>query len=226
MVSGIRFFAASGAMGGTPTTRAVPLVEIFNLEEAATASPNRVGFFGVNGAPNSPVRIGQYQDRTHRCDNVGTDLGTLINVKFIGSTDADVSGVNIALTGHGLADIPQNSGTLLIRFTEPNAQLVQTQDAVFRCVGLNAASGIPGGDGGSAAAATNITVQAAQLADTDGAAGDATWTDITAMSNSSLTLNDQTAEATVHDWHVIVSASPGVAGRKVDFGFYVETEFL
>ena len=230
MASGIRFFGCSGAMGGTPTTRATPNVEIFNLEEAATASPNRLGFFGANGAPNSPVRIGNYQDRTHRTDALGTDLGQIINVKFIGSNDADVSGVNLTLTGHaadgGLSAIPQASGSLLVRFTEPNAQLVQTQNSKIRCIGLNAASGVPGGDGATATTAANITVQGAQLADTDGFAGDAAWTDMTAAAGTSLNLTDQITEATVHDWHIILSANPAAAGRKIDFGFYVETEFL
>ena len=230
MVSGVRFFACSGAMGGTPSNEAVPLIEIFNLEVAATASPNRLGFFGPNKAPNSPVRIGNYQDHTHRTDNVGTDLGELINVKFIGSNDADVSGVNLTLTGHaadgGLSAIPQNSGTLLIRFTEPNAQNVQTQNSILRCIGLNAASGVPGGDGSSADAATDITVRGAQLADTDGYGGDADWTNMTATTSASLSLTDQVQEVTVHDWHVILSATPAAAGRKVDFGFYMETEFL
>jgi hypothetical protein len=182
-----------------------------------------MGFFGVGGAPNSPVVVGFYQDRTHRCDHVGADLGQMINVKYNGSTGAIVSGVDITVTGHTLAVIPQTSGTLLCRFTEPNGTTVITQNAVFRAINLTAASGAA--DTTGANRATGITLQAAQLADTDGEAGDSSWT-LISDGGSDLGLADQSAEATVHDYHLIVSGSPGSAGRKIDFAYYVQLEFL
>lgn len=219
MASGIRWFSCSGALGGTPSTRAVPNIEIFNFEPRATNSPNRIGFFGQNGAPSSPVIVGLYQDRTHRTNHHGSDLGPLINVKYTGASDATVSGVPLSATGITLAQIPQASGTVLLRFAEPNNTNVITQNGTFRAVNMTAASGVPE----VSSFVSNITIQAAQLADTAGTAGDASWTDITA---GYLSLADQALEASVHDYHIILSASPLSAGRKINFGFYCYIEFL
>lgn len=226
MVSGIRFFAGSGAMGSTVASlyaagRATPNLEIFNLEAGADGSPNRMGFFGAAGAPNSAVIVGQYQDRTFRTDALGADLGQMINVKFTGASAAEVSGVSLTQTGHTLDTIPQESGTLLCRFTEPNGTAVVTQQATFRAVNLTAASGLPD----ISDLATNITVRAAQLADNDGNAGDASWSEISS-GGSALSLADQSTETAIHDFHLIVSGSPAVAGRKTDFAYYLQLEFL
>jgi hypothetical protein len=236
MVSGIRFFACSGAMGGTGNIggggtatlyaagRADPLLEIFGFEISATNSPNRMGFFGTGGAPSSPVIVGQYQDHTFRTDHVGADLGVMINNKFNSSTTATVSGTfgaNGVLGSVDISDIPNLSGTLMCRFREPNDTPVITQQAVFRAINLTAASGAPD----VSDLATGITVQAAQLADTDGDAGDSTWTEISS-GGSSLSLADQTAEATIHDYHLIVAGNPGAAGRKINFAYYIQLEFL
>jgi hypothetical protein len=219
MVSGIRFFACSGAMGGTPTTRATPNLEIFNFEAGATNNPNRMGFFGSAGAPNSAVIIGQYQDRTHRCDENGTDLGTMINVKFTGASLASVSGVAFSA---GLTNIPQNSGTLLCRFTEPNGTAVLTQNAVFSAINLTAGSGAPNV---SDLVNTGITIKAAQLADTQGFAGNASWQNIDST-GSALALNGQIGTASVHDFHLIISGTPTAAGRKINFAYYMQLEYL
>lgn len=221
MVSGIRFFACSGAMGGTPSTRATPNLEIFNFEIGATNSPNRMGFFGSAGAPNSAVVVGLYQDRTHRVDHLGVDFGQMINVKYTGATSASVSGVAISVTGHTLATIPQTSGTLLARFTEPNNTAVVTQTATFRAVDFDAGSGVPNiGD-----LATGITIQAAQLQDTAGNAGDSSWSEIS-DGGAALSLADQSLSTHVHDFHLIISGSPEAAGRKINFGYYLQLEFL
>jgi len=219
MVSGIRFFACSGAMGGTPTTRATPNLEIFNLEPGATNNPNRMGFFGANGAPNSAVIVGQYQDRTHRCDETGTDFGAMINVKFTGASLASVSGVAFSA---GLQNIPQNSGSLLARFTEPNNISVITQNAVFSAINLNASSGAPNV---ADLVNTGITIKAAQLPDTQGFAGGTTWQNIDS-SGSALSLNNQNGTGAVHDFHLIVSGTPTSVGRKVNFGYYLQLEYL
>lgn len=219
MASGILFYSCSGALGGTASNRAVPNIEIFNFEPRATHSPNRIGFFGAQGAPSSPVIVGFYQDRTHRTNAVGSDLGALVNVKYLGASNASISGVPLSATGITLAQIPQTSGTLLLRFVEPNGTNVVTQNGTFRAVNMTAASGIPE----VASFVSNIIIQAAQLADTVGNAGDASWTDITA---GYLSLADQSAEQTVHDYHLILSASPLAAGRKINFGFYTYIEFL
>ncbi len=219
MVSGIRWFGCSGAMGGTPSTRATPNIEIFQLEAGATHSPNRIGFFGSAGAPSSPVVVGTYQNRTFRTNYVGSDLGQLINVKYTGASSAEVSGVTLTATGHTLATIPQASGTLLLRFTDPNSLAVSTQNGVFRAIDLTATSGAPN----VSDLVNGVNVYAAQLADTAGNSGNASWTDLTA---GALSLNNQAIAATVHDYHIIISASPTAAGVKTDWGFYVEVEFL
>ena len=239
MVSGIRFFGGSGSMGqlttgrltpaayyaaggSLPADRALPNVEIFNFEISATNSANRLGFFGANGAPSSPVIVGQYQSRSYRTDHVGADLGEVVNNKFLTSTTAQVSGVTFTA---GLTLIPPESGTLLARFVEPASTLVVTRNGVFRVIDLNAASGAPD----VADAADGITVQAAQLPDTHGFAGNSTWTRIDsggAGSPPELDLADQTGECNLHDFHIIVSASPTAAGRKINFAYYMQLEFL
>lgn len=226
MVSGIRFFSCSGSLGNTVTSlyangKAEPGLEIFNFEISADGSPNRMGFFGSAGAPNSAVIVGQYQDRTHRTHATGADLGQMINVKYLGATSASVSGVPLTSTGHTLATIPQASGTLLCRFREPNGTAVVTQQATFRAVQFNASSGVPD----ISDLADNITIQAAQLQDTSGNAGDSSWTQI-ANGGSALSLADQSLGSHIHDFHLIVSGSPQAAGRKTNFGYYVTLEFL
>jgi hypothetical protein len=232
MVSGIRFMAASGALGNTIATlyangQATPRAEIFNFEAAAalTSVPNRLGFFGLAGAPNSPIIVGQYNQRSHITDHLGDDLGQLVNTRFTGAAAAEVSGVDITVTGHTLATIPQESGTILMRFTEPNGTNVTTQNAVLRAVDLDAnhiAQDV------TLSTVTNATIQASELANTDGDAGDAAWTQLSdgVGGGTELSLNAQGTEATVHDFHVLVALSPGQAGRKIDFAFYVQLEFL
>lgn len=223
MVSGIRFMACSGAMGNTVASlyangMATIGLEIFALEAGATDSPNRMGFFGAGGAPNSAVVVGQYQDRTHVTDHVGSDLGIMINTKYTGASTVEHSGVPFSAA---FSNIPAESGTLLCRFTEPNGTAVITQSATFRAINLTAASGAPDiGD-----LADNITIQAAQLQDTQGNAADASWSEVSS-GGAAMGLADQSSEQVVHDFHLMVSGNPAVAGRKTDFGYYVQLEFL
>jgi len=219
MVSGIRFFACSGAMGGTPSTRATPNLEIFNLEAGATNNPNRMGFFGLAGAPNSAVIVGQYQDRTHRCDETGVDFGTMINVKFTGASTASVSGVPFTA---GLTNIPSTSGTLLCRFIDPNNTAVITQNATFSAISLTPGSGAPNV---ADLVSAGILIKAAQLQDTQGFAGNASWQNIDS-SGSALALETQVSAQPVHDYHLIVSGTPTAAGRKINFAYLLLLEYL
>ena len=227
MVSGIRFLASSGAYGNTPASLIAagrggsPGAEIFSLSPTAPSSPNRLGFFGAGGAPSSPVIVGAYQDRTHITNHVGANLGHLMNIKYTGAMTAEVSGVNLAVTGHTLDTIPRESGTLLVRFQEPNGNNVITQNGVFRAIDLTAASGAPL----VTDLVNGVTVQAAQLADMDGFSGDTSWT-LISNGGAALSLENHTAEHVTHDWHIIVSASPDAAGVKLDWGFYAEVEYL
>jgi len=209
----------------TELGRATPNLEIFNLEAGADGSPNRMGFFGSAGAPNSAVIVGQYPDTTFRCDALGANLGEMINVKFVGASTAEVSGTlgtgPMFGSAFAVGSIPNASGSLLCRFTEPNGTPVITQQATFRAVNFTSASGVPDiGD-----LATGITVQAAQLQDTVGNAADASWSEVSS-GGAALSLADQSLEQVVHDFHMIVSASPAAAGRKTNFGYLVQLEFL
>lgn len=165
--------------------------------------------------------VGAYQDRSHITDHVGTNLGHLVNTKYTGAMAAEVSGVALTLTGHTLDTIPQESGTFLLRFQEPTGALVTTQNGVLRAIDLTTVGSAPD----VTDLVNGVTVQAAQLADTDGYSGDTSWTQIS-DGGSALSLEDQAAAQVTHDWHIVVSASPDAAGAKTDWGFYAEIEYL
>lgn len=220
MVTAVTFFSGSGAMGGRVDADgiATPPLSFATFSPGATNLGNRLGFFGEAGAPSSPVVVSTYQARSHIVDHLGVNLGTLVNIKFTSSTTAEVSGVSFP----NPVDTPPGSGTVLCRFTEPTAQLVTTQNATFRAVQLNSHSGVPDISDDPA----NIDIQAYQIADTNGGAGDTTWSQIAGGGSNSLALTAQAGEQTIHDFEVAVSASPTAAGRKIDFGFVVDLEFL
>jgi hypothetical protein len=243
MVSGVRFFAGSGAMGlfGNKGEKSIeqvyderaaadldpgtPLLEIFQFEIGATNSPNRMGFFGSAGAPNSAVIVGQYQDTTFRTDHVGAQLGEMINAKFVGASAVELSGTlgtgPMFGSSFAVGSVPNISGTLLCRFTEPNGTNVITQQGTFRAVNFDAGSGVPD----ITDLATGITVQAAQLQDTAGNAADSSWSEVSS-GGAALSLADQSTEQVIHDFHLLVSGSPSAAGRKINFGYYIQLEFL
>ena len=220
MVTAVTFFSTSGAMGGRVDGDgiATPPLSFSTFEPGATSIGNRLGFFGAQGAANSPIAVNAYQDRCHIVDYLGADFGVLVQVKFIDANTAEVSGVNFP----NPVDIPGGSGTILCRFTDPDTQLVTTQTATFRAVELTAASGVPD----ISDEPENIDIRALQIQDTNGGAGDTAWTQIAGGGSNSLSLTDQAGEQTVHDFEIAVSASPTAAGRKTDFGFVVDLEFL
>ena len=209
----------------TETGRADPLIEILNLVAGDKSSPNRMGFFGSNGAPNSAVIVGQYQDTTFRTNDVGAQFGEMINVKYTAATTATVSGTlgTGAMFGNNfaIANLTNISGTLLARFRESNNTAVITQQATFRAVNLTSTSGMPD----VTDLATGITVQAAQLQDTSGGAANSTWT-LISSTGAALSLTDQSLETHIHDFHLIVAGSPTAAGRKTNFGYFLRLEFL
>jgi hypothetical protein len=210
-------------LANSPGGQGEPLLEIFNFEQTqaeVTNTPNRLGFFGAAGAPNGSIVVGQHYQRTHRTDHLGTDLGEGIAVRFSNSTLTTVSGVEVLVENV----LPQ-SGVLLARFKESNGTAVITQNAKFRAINLNASHAAP--DTSTAAAVTNVVVYAAELANTIGFAGNTSWTQIDATSTpKELSLQNQSGEADVHDWSIIISVNPSAAGRKIDWAFYLETEFL
>ena len=244
MVSGVRYFACSGALGlfGFDAHKTIdqvyvdraaanldpgtPLLELFNLVPGPVLGvPTRMGFFGLLGAPNSAVIVGQYQDTTFRTDETGAQLGEMINAKFVGASTVDLSGTLSAGPMFGSAfavgSVPNVSGTLLCRFTEPAGTNVITQQATFRAVDLNTVDAMPDSND----LATGITIQAVQLADTHGNAADSSWEEIS-DGGAAMTLNDQSAEMVLHDFHLLVSGTPDGAGRKINFGYFLQLEFL
>lgn len=208
--------------------RTEPLLEIFTLIAGDTTSPTRVGFFGINKPPSSPVIIGQYQTFTFRTGHFGTDQGEMINVQYKSSTTATVSGTHTGGFGFPLDQvnintIPAQSGTLLLRFKDSNDIANVTQNGVFRAINLTSASGAAD----TSTAATGVLVYAAQLADTHGNSADSTWTQIGGTgSPGDLNLNSQAGEASVHDFNIIISTSAENIGTKRDWGFYVSIEAL
>lgn len=220
MVTAVTFFSCSGAMGGRQDGDgiATPPLSFSTFEPGATDLGNRLGFFGAAGAPTSPITVNSYQDRSHIVDEDGADFGILVNVKYTGSSDASVSGVPFP----NIEDIPAASGTILCRFTDPSAGQVITQNATFRAVQMNASSGVPD----ISVEPSNVNIFAYGAADTQGNAGDSSWTQIAGGASNSLSLDNQSGESMIHDFPVCVSLSPTAAGRKIDFGFVVDLEFL
>jgi hypothetical protein len=219
MVSGIRFSACSGIQGGITFDDFGPdlPLEIFAYNSSFQSSPNRIGFFGLTGAPASVI-VGQYQQRTHRTNSVGSDLGVMINVKFTGASDAEVSGVPFP----NIEDLPGQSGTILMRFREASDTLVVTQNGFLRAIRLVT------NEPNDGLRPLNVDIRGFQAADTHGNAGDSTWTQMSdgAGAGSDLSLANQIGETSVHDWIVALSASPTAIGTNTAFAFLAQIEFL
>jgi hypothetical protein len=235
MASGIRFFAGSGAMGNTVSSlgtnqRAESGLEIFNYNQNTpfqAGSPVRIGFFGPNGAPSSPVRVGQFQDRTHVCDYLGNNLGILCNFKYADSGGVKAYASGVPWTNASLAaDIPRQSGILLRLMTahpgDGVPSTVQTINGIVRAIDVESHG--PVLDFSSSNRCSTVIVYAAQLTDTWNTTGDSNWTKIS-DGGADLTLNDQLQDK-VHDYHIILSASPQTVGANKDFAIYVEIEYF
>jgi len=219
MASGIRFGACSGVNGGITYDDFGPDIptEIFQLNFSFDADPNRIGFFGENGPP-AAVILTEYQDRTHRTNKSGSDLGALINVKYVDANTASVSGVNFP----NITDLPGSSGTLLLRFREENDVPVVTQNGYLR------ATRIVSNVVNEGLKPLNVSIFGFQAADTHGNAGDTSWTEMSdgVGGGSDLAFANQTGLANVHDWVVALSVSPQAVGTNTDFAFWAQVEFL
>ena len=242
MASGVRFLACSGVLGiaengfvGSPQppgSQNLEILEIFNIVTSSgdTSSPLRLGFFGELGAPDAAVIVDSFQDRTYRVDHFGNPISDnqgaqFINVKYVSSTVASVSGVSSAVTGADMTDIPSRSGTIMARFLEPNGNAVITQNAIFRAITITAVSGALTG---TTDRPSDVVLYGFQLADTHGNSGDSSWTLLadTDGSPSDLSLNNQLGSSTVHDFYLGLSSSPKSTGRKREFGYFLQLEFL
>lgn len=212
MISGIRVLMCSGVLGGL-TTQEPP--DIWAYDSNFQSSPNRIGFMSQ---AFGPVIVGDYQNRTIRTDNAGTNFGQLINVKYVSSTAAEVSGVPFP----NPADIPGSSGTVLLRFKEPNGTAVQTQNGFFRAIRFS--SNIPA----NGLKPLNIDIRGLRIKDTHGNAGQSSWTQLAdgLGGGSDITLPNHTSAVNIHDYVMAISASPQAAGTNTAFGFLSQLEYL
>lgn len=215
----LTFLAPSGA----PTSGTI----IEQLDPPGnTSGANHVGFFGAGGPQGVPfaVIVDKYQDATYITNTSGSNMGVapfgllesgrLNNTKFEEDGLANVNGVG----GVELSDIPQLSGTLLVRFEASGSIAVRTQNVLLRTVVLNSASGIDD----VAGVVVGLKVRGFEPG------ADNTWTQtagIGALDNR-IFFVDHNVPDLVHDFFVSLSASPEAVGERNDFGMFFIIEFL
>ena len=191
-----------------------------------TSGANHVGFFGAGGPQGVPfaIIIDRYQDASFITNTSGFNMGVapfglrasgeLNNTKFQDASLANVNGDPSV----SLSVIPQESGTLLIRFVPSGAVPVRTQNTLCRTVVLNATSGIDN--------VTSVVVGLKVQGFEPGA--DNTWTQTAGVGalDNRIFLVDHNVPDLVHDFFVSLSASPENVGERNDFGFFFIIEFL
>lgn len=234
----IRFWAASGSehsqKQGASANWDSSGFEIVNLVAGATDQINRIGFFGSTG-PGSTITINQYQDKTYPTDNEGDLRGPpLVQLKFISASVVKVSGQWNA----AVAEVPHNSGTIGIRFINPGATEVVTQNPRISAVRLTAGDyGIAGGGSGVEpdTQPSNLTVKAFECRHpfAPNTAIASTWTEIAGASaagggpaSNQLSLTAHTWTSITHDYFVALSVSPTAAGINKRFAFLVYLEYV
>lgn len=223
-MNSLTFYAPSGARASAEHSSLFP-IETLNTP-GNTSGANHVGFFGAGGPQGVPfaIIVANYQDASFITNTSGTNLGQapwgvpasgeLNNFKYETSSTANVSGV----AGVALIDIPQESGTLLIRFAASGSTEVRTQNTLCRTVVLNSASGVDN----VTDIVTNLKIQGFEPG------VDSSWTQTAgdgALDNR-LFMQDRNVAELVHDFWVGLSASPETVGERNDFGFFFIIEFL
>lgn len=189
-----------------------------------TSGHNHLGFFGAGGPQGIPfaIIVAKYQDKTFITNRDGENLGTvgllgsgeLDNHKFLDTNLVNVNGQGSV----ELNDVPQSSGTILIRFVPSGSTPVRTQNMVVRSVPLSASSGVDTVGG----IVTALKIQGYEPA------ADNTWTQTAgdgALDNR-LFILDHDVASLQHDFFASLSASPEAVGERNDFGFFVVIEFL
>lgn len=184
----------------------------FEILPAASGGFNTVGFFGASFGFS--IRVGEYNQTTRRTNANGTsDGGSMPNIRFANSSGAYV-GAEPAATE--LLEVDNSESTIGIRLITDNA--VGTQNASFRAFDRSDINNNPSG----------VTIRAAEMLKPSPVvrgSGDVSWS-VVAGSGNVLSLDDQTAAATTHDWYISLTATPNSIGEKTNIGFYFETEFL
>lgn len=220
----LTFYAPSGAEVSAEHGSLFP-IETLNTP-GNTSGANHVGFFGAGGPQGVPfaIIVANYQDASYITNTSGFNMGVapfgvpasgkLNNFKYETSTTANVSGV----AGVALLDIPQESGTLLIRFAASGSTEVRTQNTLCRSVVLNSSSGIDN----VTDVAVGVTIQGFEPG------VDSSWAQTAgdgALDNR-LFILDHNVTDLIHDFWVGLSVSPESAGQRNDVGFFFVIEFL
>ena len=189
-----------------------------------TSGHNHLGFFGAGGPEGIPfaVIVAKYQDKTFITNRDGENLGTvgllgsgeLHNHKFLDTNLVNVDGMGSV----ELDTVPQQSGTILVRFIPSGATPVRTQNTLIRTVPLNANSGVDTVDG----IVTALKVQGYEPG------ADNIWTQTAGVGalDNRLFLLDHDVTSLQHDFFASLSASPEAVGERNDWGFFVIIEFL
>jgi hypothetical protein len=181
---------------------------------------NRIGFFNTAG-PGSFVTINTYQNKTYTVNESGvapnstinSQSGQLTNLKYVSSSTVNPNSSGAV----NCNTITEPDATLRIRFTEPSGIAVTVQNIYFKCVALNASSGVANED----TVQSGITVQVFEVGK------DTTWTKVSndAASNS-LTLDNRAGSSIIHDFHLGISVSPITTGEKKNFAFLMKLEYI
>lgn len=225
-MNSVTFFAPSGAPASISHSSLFPIEQLD--PPGNTSGANYVGFFGAGGPQGVPfaVIVDRYQDSTYITNTSGFNMGVapfgvpesgkLINHQYVTSNTVRVSGQ----PEQSLTAVPQESGTLLIRFIPSGTPTpnVRTQNGLLRTVVLNATSGIDDVTG----VQVGLKVQGFEPEQ------DSSWTQTAgggAIDNR-LFLSDHNTSDQVHDFFVCLSASPEGVGERNDFGFFLILEFL
>lgn len=182
-----------------------------------------LGFFGPDGF-DDPLSLGEFNGRTFATTTSGvTPYEECDNCRRISST-----GVIIGQTGTGidLINLPNYLATINLRFTHPQAVLVQVPKLI-----------VTDGDGG---APVGINIYGAEIIHTsrlqsDVGAGDSAWILMGGPSQqvdllgspgtSGLRPLGPATLSTRHDWYVALSVTPTTPGDK-QFTFEVTLEFI
>lgn len=212
-ISGIIEFHASSGSPAYP-------YQIDQFVAGSGEDYNRLGWFGDNG-PGSFITIFLHQDTTFIVNESGQAVpgatnpasGELTNLKYVNSTNVNPNGSGSVT----LSTLTEQDATLRIHFTEPSGNAVTTSNGVFKCVSLNASSGVDNVD----TIPSNVLVYAAEIGQ------DSSWTKISDdAANNELAVGDRAGSSIVHDFHIGISVSPRITGQKSDFGFYFELEYV
>lgn len=177
-----------------------------------------LGFFGPNSF-GDPLSVGEFNGRTFITDvNGATQFVECDNCRKISST-----GVVVGQAGNGIniRNLPNYLSTVNLRFTHPQAVLVQNVRLI---------ANIP----------TGLAIYGAEIIHTNRlqttiGVGDVSWVPMSGVGQS-LTLVDSPATSGIspfgpasidvrHDWYVALSAKPTTPGDK-QFNFQIDLEYI